>query len=174
MHPTFAPFTAVAPLLLLAVAPACAPVRGGPDGPSDAPLAISGGDEDAAQFALHDARIDVEGDDRIWDEGETATLTLWVTETWGQDHMAYPGLRAAADHAGVVTLDEQTNQFYGMFANQSLEVSFRWEAREVSAGDAVTLTVVMSALGCPGDPMCPDPNPLDAVVRFGAPLPEPE
>jgi hypothetical protein len=105
------------------------------------------------------AAADAGGDGGV-SPGEAASVTVTLTNTGGEDHFAYPGVRLTSDDARV-TIDSPDFTLYGIFAGQSVEA--QWSVTfgaAIPAGTQVPLRAQVTALG----ESCPDANDLEFTV----------
>jgi hypothetical protein len=104
-------------------------------------------------MTLSDPRIiDATGDGQIA-PGETATLTVRLTETSGTDFMLYPGVAVTSDNAGV-TIYPSVYWYYGIWGCDSVEPEMDLSFDpSIEPGTVVVLTLRVSA-SYPGGEAC--------------------
>jgi hypothetical protein len=70
---------------------------------------------EVSMAVVHDA-----GGDGTWSPGESAEVTVVLTNTSPQDNLDYPGVTITADHPEVTS--SGSNFFFGLLANESAEL----------------------------------------------------
>jgi hypothetical protein len=105
-----------------------------------------------AALTLSAPTIDDVGGDGTWSPGESATVSVTMTNDSATDDFDYPSVTFTSNHPGVTTVMPQGSLF-GIVAGMSskLQAGFTAEA-SIPTGTVVTLTATISTIGmltCP-------------------------
>lgn len=124
-------------------------------------------DTDCTTTALRLSDLVVDAGTDGWTPGETASVSVTITNTDASDFMNYPGVRFSADRPQVVST-YPSNYFYGLFAGQSGELAVNFLATADAAAGPVTLTAEIHALSCDSGGPCPPACPLTLTTEIVA------
>ena len=125
-------------------------------------------DTDCTTTALRLSDLVVDAGADGWTPGETASVSVTITNASASDFLTYPGVRFSADRPQVVSTTP-SNYFYALFAGQSGELAVYFLATADAAPGAVTLTAEVHALSCDSGGPCPPACPITVTTEIVAP-----
>jgi hypothetical protein len=125
-------------------------------------------DTDCTTTALRLSDLVVDAGSDGWTPGETASVSVTITNTGTSDFLTYPGVRFSADRPQVVSTTP-SNYFYALFAGQSGELAVYFLATADAAAGPVTLTAEVHALSCDSGGPCPPACPLTLTTEIVVP-----
>ena len=125
-------------------------------------------DTDCTTTALRLSDLVVDAGTDGWTPGETASVSVTITNAGASDFLTYPGVRFSADRPQVVSTTP-SNYFYALFAGQSGELAVYFLATADAAAGPVTLTAEVHALSCDSGGPCPPACPLTVTTEIVAP-----
>ena len=125
-------------------------------------------DTDCTTTALRLSNLVVDAGADGWNPGETASVSVTITNGSASDFLTYPGVRFSADRPQVVST-YPSNYFYALFAGQSGDLAVNFLATADAALGPVTLTAEVHALSCDSGGPCPPACPLPGTTEIVAP-----